>query len=226
MGLNLLIVEDDAALAAMMARELREFDHDVTVTGDGVAALSAVEQDRFDAVVLDRMLPELDGISVLERLRGDDVGLPVIMLSALGLSNDKVEGLDAGADDYVVKPVAAVELNARINAVVRGRQWPAVDASMLRAGDIVISPKRFRAWRAGKPIPLAKLEFDLLLEFVRNADNVVPRASLFEKVWGLDFEPQSNILDVYVGRLRRKLMEQGGDDPFTTVRRVGYMLRG
>ncbi len=226
MSLNILLVEDDGVFAQGMAEELRGFDHAVTVAADGREALAAVDSQPFDAVVLDRMLPRIDGISVLERLRSGNMTLPVIMLSALGRSVEKVEGLEAGADDYVVKPIAAVELNARLLALVRARGWTAGSADTIRAGDIVVSPTRFRAWRAGTAIDLGKLELKLLNEFVANADTVLTRAMLVERVWGYDFAPTTNIVDVYVRHLRVKLTADGGEDPILTVRGVGYMLRG
>lgn len=226
MSMNILLVEDDGVFAQGMAEELRGFDHTVTVAADGREALAAVDSQPFDAVVLDRMLPRIDGISVLERLRSGNMTLPVIMLSALGRSVEKVEGLEAGADDYVVKPIAAVELNARLLALVRARGWTAGSADTIRAGDIVVSPTRFRAWRAGTAIDLGKLEFKLLNEFVANADTVLTRAMLVERVWGYDFAPTTNIVDVYVRHLRVKLTADGGEDPILTVRGVGYMLRG
>ncbi|WP_267393697.1 MULTISPECIES: response regulator transcription factor [unclassified Sphingomonas] len=229
MGLTLLLVEDDAIFAEALAGELRQFDHRVTVAGDGREALDAIDRDQFDAVVLDWMLPRLDGVAVLERLRSGERTLPVIMLSARGQSDEKVTGLVAGADDYVVKPVAAAELNARLHAVVRGRQWTGAgttaNADTLRAGDIVVSPSRFRAWRGDVPIDLVNLELKLLAEFVRNAGSVLTRAMLLERVWGYDFEPTTNLVEVYIGRLRRKLAVSG-DDPIVTMRGVGYMLRG
>ena len=226
MSLNLLLVEDDAVFAQAMAEELRGLDHCVTIAVDGREALAAVDSAPFDAVVLDRMLPRIDGMTVLERLRGSNMTLPVIMLTALGRSVEKVEGLEAGADDYVVKPVAAAELSARLAAVVRGRGWTGGSADTIRAGDIVVSPTKFRAWRDGIALDLGKLEFKLLAEFVANADAVLTRAMLVERVWGYDFAPTTNIVDVYVRHLRVKLTAAGDEDPIVTVRGVGYMLRG
>lgn len=224
--MNLLLVEDDADYAATTAAALRGFDHRVTIAGDGRAALSAVECESFDAMILDRMLPHIDGLSVLERLRGGKATLPVIMLSARGQSDDKVDGLVAGADDYVVKPVDAAELNARLHALLRGRGFAQGGDDTLSAGDITVSPSRFRAWRAGQPVDLVKLELKLLLELVRHADTVMTRAMLVEKVWGYEFEPETNLVDVYIRRLRLKLTADGGSDPIVTMRGVGYMLKG
>ncbi len=224
--MNILLVDDDTEFTESLAGELDGFGHRSSIAADGRAALEAIDQDAFDAVVLDRMMPRVDGIALLERLRADARTIPVIMLSALGQSDDKIVGLGAGADDYVVKPIAAAELHARLQAVVRGRQWMRETTDTLRAGDIVVSPTRFRAWRGDEPIDLANLELKLLAEFVRNAGSVLTRQMLIERVWGYDFEPDTNLVDVYVRRLRQKLTAHGGDDPIATMRGVGYMLRG
>ena len=225
MGLSLLLVDDDRLLAQALGSDLRLLSHDVTIATDGRAAVIAISRDHFDAVILDRMMPHLDGMSVLARIREDGMTVPVVMLTALSQSDEKVAGLDAGADDYVVKPVSAAELNARLAAVLRGRSWTLPGTDTLRAGDIVVSPVGFRAWRGGQAILLGKLEVKLLAEFVRHADAVLTRAMLIERVWGYDFDPRSNIVDAYVRRLRQKLTEAGGNDPILTVRGVGYTLR-
>jgi len=224
--MKILLVDDDPVFAEALAEELTGFGHSLAVVGDGRAALQAVDQDAHDAVVLDRMMPRVDGIALLERLRADARSIPVIMLSARGGSDDKISGLAAGADDYVVKPVEAAELHARLQAVVRGRQWTRGTSDTLRAGDIVVSPTRFRAWRADRPLDLPNLELKLLAEFVRQPGSVLTRAMLIERVWGYDFEPETNLVDVYVRRLRQKLTAAGEDDPIATMRGVGYMLRG
>jgi len=226
MVLKLLLVEDDAAQVALLERDLREIGHEVTVAADGRAAIEAVARDRFDAMILDLMLPAIDGMSVLQRVRQDDMGLPIVILSALGRPVEKVEGLEAGADDYVVKPVTAPELHARINAILRGRSQSARDGDTMRAGDIVVSPARLRAWRNGKAIDLSRIEFNLLVELVRNVDSIVTRAMLLEKVWGYDFEPATNLVEVHIRRLRTKLTADGGPDPISTVRGLGYLLPG
>ncbi|MCP3736087.1 response regulator transcription factor [Sphingomonas sp. RP10(2022)] len=224
--MKILLVDDDPVFAAALVEELTGFGHALAVAEDGRAGLAAIDQDAYDAVVLDRMMPRVDGIALLERLRGDARSIPVIMLSARGQSDDKIAGLAAGADDYVVKPVEAAELHARLQAVLRGRQWTQGSSDTLRAGDIVVSPSRFRAWRDDQPLDLAKLELKLLAELVRGAGTVLTRAMLIERVWGYDFEPDTNLVDVYIRRLRQKLTAAGGDDPIRTMRGVGYMLRG
>lgn len=226
MGMKLLLVEDDQVLAAGLVEQLQAFEHQVVHVVDGRQGLRALDDDHFDAVILDWMLPRLDGVSVLTTLRARDVTTPIIMLSALGQSAEKVRGLEAGADDYVVKPVAASELHARLGAVLRARKWARGGSGMLRAGDILVSPEKFRAWRNGKAIDLSHLELNLLAELARNVDTVLTRAMLLELVWGYDFEPSTNIVDVFIRRLRVKLTAAGGDDPIATLRGVGYMLRG
>ncbi|MCW6531405.1 response regulator transcription factor [Sphingomonas sp. MMSM20] len=226
--MNLLLVEDDDGYAATLAEELRALDHAVTVAPDGMTALQAIDREPFDAAILDRMLPHMDGTAILRRLRESGKTLPVVMLSALGRSAEKVEGLEAGADDYVVKPTPAAELEARLKALVRGRQWTSTGGGTgdtICVGDITVSPTRFRAWRGERPLDLVKLELQLLAELARNAGTVLTRAMLIERVWGYDFEPTTNIVDVQIRALRRKLMADGEDDPIVTVRGVGYMLR-
>lgn len=224
--MKLLIVEDDVEYAAALKAELAQRDHDITIAETGPTALTAVERDAFDAMILDSMLPQLNGVRVVERLRDAGHNLPVLMLSALGRSAEKIGGLTAGADDYCVKPTPAAEIEARLNALLRARGWTAAgDGDMLRAGDIVISPGQHRAWRADQPLDLTRLEFGLLTELVRHAGSYLTRAMLIERVWGYDFEPGTNIVDAQVRLLRRKLTAGGGDDPIATKRGVGYMLR-
>jgi DNA-binding response OmpR family regulator len=225
MSLTLLIVEDDAALAGLLVKQMASFGHKAVVALDGQAALASVSQHPFDAIILDRMLPVINGLTVVENLRAADINIPTLMLTALGQTEEKVEGLKAGADDYLVKPADPVELNARLNALVRARRWTSNASDTIGAGDITISPTKFRAWRDGKDLELPRTEFNLLLEFARNAGTVLTRPMLIERVWHYDFEPATNIVDAYVRRLRVKLTQFGGDDPITTLRGVGYMLR-
>jgi DNA-binding response OmpR family regulator len=171
------------------------------------------------------MLPQLSGVAVVGRLREAGHSLPVLMLSALGRSVEKIDGLTAGADDYCVKPTPAAEIEARLNALLRARGWTAGEADTLQAGDIVVSPGQHRAWRGEQPLDLTRLEFGLLAELVRHAGSYLTRAMLIERVWGYDFEPGTNIVDAQVRLLRRKLTADGRDDPIATKRGVGYMLR-
>lgn len=225
MTFNVLIVEDDAELAETLETQLRGFGHHCVLAENGQRAMAAVTDDAFDVVILDRMMPVIDGMGFLGQLRDGGHKVPVLMLTALGKSLQKVEGLEAGADDYVVKPIDAIELNARLNALVRARQWSGEESDTIRAGGIVVSPAKYRAWRDGTPLDLPKTELRLLAELARNAGSVMTRPMLLERVWNYDFEPTTNIVDTYIKRLRKKLVEDGGDDPITTLRGVGYMLK-
>lgn len=225
MASNLLLIEDDTALAIMLSTELTELGHHVSIAYDGTDALRLATEAQFDAIILDRMLPEIDGLSVLRRLRHQQVQTPVIILTALGRLSEKLEGLEGGADDYLVKPIMVPELNARIAVVQRRRLPLSEDADTLRAGDIIVSPTKYRVWRGDVSIELRKLEFKLLTELVRHAGTVLTRSILLEQVWGYEFEPTTNVVDSYMARLRAKLTESGGDDPIVTIRGVGYMLR-
>lgn len=226
MGGHILIVEDDGALARQMTEQMTRFGHSCEVAVDGRQALTLMSSRPFDAVVLDRMMPTLDGMHVLREMRAANIALPVIMLTALGQSREKVEGLDAGADDYIVKPVDPEELNARLNAHIRLRQRLIAESKeTVRVGDLVISPSRFSAWRNGHLLYLQNIELRMLLALARNHDTVVTRSMLFEQVWNYDFEPTTNLIEVYIRRLRKKLTEFGGDDPIRTVRGIGYILK-
>lgn len=224
MTLHILLVEDDLQLAAQLVAQLSQFGHQVVTADDGVSALSIITGNAFDIIILDWMLPNLDGLSVVRQLRASGMHVPILMLTALGQTFDKVEGLDAGADDYVVKPVDAMELNARLNALVRARRTGSEAHDTISAGDIVVSPSRFRAWRNGQSMDLARTEFKLLFELVRHAGTVVTKPMLIEQIWGYDFMPTTNIVEAHIRRLRVKLTRYG-DDPISTLRGVGYLIK-
>ena len=207
-----------------MADQLAAMSHHPVIAGDGQAALAEIGKDAFDVMILDRMLPNMDGVSVIGTLRAAGVGIPTLMLTALGQTVDRIEGLDAGADDYLVKPADMDELHARLQALVRARQWQSAESDTIEIGDIVISPIKFRAWRDGKDLTLPRTEFLLLLEFARNPGAVLTRPMLIERVWKYEFEPTTNIVDVYIRRLRLKLTQFGHPDPIVTARGTGYML--
>jgi two-component system, OmpR family, response regulator len=224
-ALRILVVEDDAQLSALLARQLGGLGYRVEAVADGRAAIATLGQAQFDAILLDRLLPAIEGVEVLRRIRNEGVETPVILLTALGLTQERVEGLEAGADDYIVKPFEVDELNARIRAVLRRRNAPGVDTATLSAGDVTVSVLRHRVTRAGKPIELQKTELKLLAELVREAGSVLSRKMLIERVWGYDFVPTTNIVDVHILKLRQRLEMPGLPDPIATVRGVGYMFR-
>jgi two-component system response regulator MprA len=224
-ALRILVVEDDAQLSALLARQLSGLGYTVEAVSDGRAAITTLGKAQFDAILLDRLLPAIEGVEVLRRIRAEGVETPVILLTALGLTQERVEGLEAGADDYIVKPFEIDELNARIRAVLRRRSAPAADNATLTAGDVTVSVLRHRVTRAGKPIELQKTELKLLAELVREAGSVLSRKMLIERVWGYDFVPTTNIVDVHILKLRQRLEMPGLPDPIATVRGVGYMFR-
>lgn len=225
-AVRLLLVEDDEPLRDMLSDQLDARGYDVHAVADGRAAIGAVGATPFDVIILDRMLPFVDGVDVLRWLREQEVKTPVILLTALGRLPERIEGLEAGADDYVVKPFEIDELHARIRAVLRRRTAANVDSATVTAGDITVSVARHRVTRAGKPVEMHKTEIKLLAELVREAGTVLTRPLLLERVWGYDFVPTTNIVDAHIRRLRQRLEATGLPDPIVTVRGVGYMFRG
>lgn len=222
-ALDLLLADDDAARAQALASALRAAGHRITVCASGHDALDLIDRDHFDALVIERELPRFDGVAACERLRQRGVTLPIILLSTLGDAGHRVRGLEAGADDYVVRPAETREILARITAVVRGRRWAAMPGDTLRVGDILISPLRHRAWRGGRVLDLSRTELGLLAELARNVDAVLTRPMLAERVWGQEEAP-SNVIDVFIRRLRQKLADER-PAPIVTIRGVGYMMR-
>ncbi|MBB5699457.1 DNA-binding response OmpR family regulator [Sphingomonas yantingensis] len=210
-----------------LADQLVAFGHTVTAVADGPAGLSSLGTEAFDIVVLDWMLPTLDGLPLLREVRARGLRIPVLMLTALGQTIDKVEVLDAGADDYVVKPCDPLELNARIKALLRARSARSAGeqpADTIEVGNIVISPAGARAWRKGQSLGLSQIEFRMLLELARLAGDTVTRAMLVERVWGRDLVTTSNVIEAHIRHFRVKLCRYG-DDPIETVRGAGYSLR-
>ena len=216
---RVLVVEDDTRLAKTLERLLEAEGHDVEVTGDGLEALRRARDRAFDLVVLDVMLPGIDGIGVCRKLRATGA-LPILLLTALGGTEERVRGLDSGADDYLVKPFAYEELLARVRALLR-RSTP---SDHLRFADLRLEPASRGAWRGRREIPLTATEFELLEHLMRHPRQVLTRSQLIEAVW--KGEPESdNIVAVYIGYLRQKL-EQGGESRLLhTVRGAGYALR-
>ena len=222
--MRILLAEDDRDTAAFIENGLRELGHAVVPAATGEDALHFALTETVDMIVLDRMLPGLDGLSVLRRLRAADVTTPVLMLTALGKIEDRVEGLEAGADDYLVKPFAFSELAARLQALGR-RHWPSAVATALQAGTVEMNLLTREVRRAGALIALQPREFRLLEELMRHAGQVVTRTMLLERVWNFHFEPQTKIVETHMSRLRGKLNDGDRPDAIETVRGVGYRMR-
>ena len=221
--MRLLIVEDDLEAAEAMAKGLTENGHDCASAPDGEAGLIAARGDRFDVMIVDRMMPRLDGVSMVETLRKDGDQTPVLFLSALGEINDRVTGLKAGADDYLVKPYAFAELIARVEALSRRRETGSVQ-TLLRVGDLEMDLIGREVRRSGKEIDLQPREFQLLEFLMRHAGQSVTRTMLLEKVWEYHFDPQTNVIDVHISRLRSKIDKGFEHAMLQTVRGAGYRL--
>lgn len=222
--MRILLAEDDAATAAQVADGLGAIGHVVVVQGDGAAAREAGLGEPFDLAILDRMLPGADGIAILEAWRAAGIRMPVIMLTARGSIADRVTGLDAGADDYLVKPFAFPELSARVNALLR-RPPIAEVATQLRVGDVTLNALRRDVRRGSREVRLQPREFRLLEELMRHAGRVVTRKMLLEAVWGFRFDPQTNIVESHLSRMRAKLNDGFDRDPIETLRGEGYRMR-
>jgi two-component system response regulator MprA len=217
-GSRILVVEDDPRLAATLERVLAAENHDVEVAADGTMALRLARERPFDLVVLDIMLPGLDGIAVCKRLRSTGP-VPILLLTALGGTEERVRGLDSGADDYLVKPFAYEELLARVRALLRR----AAPADHLRFGDLRLEPASRAAWRGDRSVELTATEFDLLRHFLRHPRQVLSREQLIDAVWKGEAETD-NVVAVYVGYLRQKLEQDGEPRLLHTVRGAGYAL--
>jgi two-component system OmpR family response regulator len=220
---KLLVIEDDKELADYLCAELVRRGHVPTHALTLAAARACIESGGFDALILDRMLADGDGLKFLSEIRGQGLSVPVLVLSALGDVGHRVEGLNSGGDDYLVKPFAIAELVARLEALLR-RANPGVSTTRLTVGDLAMDLIANRVWRAGIEVRLQPREFKLLEFLARHAGQVVTRTMLLEAVWGLKFDPQTNVVDVHISRLRQKI-EDGFDVPLLhTVRGEGYRL--
>jgi two-component system response regulator MprA len=223
-GMKVLVVDDERAVRESLRRALTMEGYDVELAADGSEALAALDDGSdVDAVVLDVLMPRMNGIEVCRTLRAGGNRIPVLMLTARDQVEDRVEGLDAGADDYVVKPFALEELLARVRALLR--RSGADTGEVLRFADLELDPATHEVRRGGEPIELTRTEFSLLELFLRNPRQVLTRSVIFERVWGYDFGYASNSLDVYVGYLRRKTEAGGRPRLIQTIRGVGYALR-
>jgi two-component system OmpR family response regulator len=222
--MRILLAEDDAEIVDFIERGLGDLGHAVVQVTNGADALHTGATPGFDAIILDRMLPQMEGLEVLRRLREREVATPVLVLTAKGGVADRVDGLNAGADDYLVKPFAMAELVARLNALVR-RAPLNTAVTRLEVGDITLDKLRRDVVRAGRPVHLQPREFALLEVLMRNAGRIVTRTMFLEEVWGFHFDPQTNIVESHLSRLRAKLREGFADDLIETVRGAGYRMR-
>ncbi len=221
--MRVLVVEDEKKLANLLARGLREEGHATDIANDGKDALWMADATPYDAIVLDVMLPSLDGFAVCRRLREQGIWSPVLMLTARDAVEDRIAGLDAGADDYLAKPFSFDELLARLRALVR--RAPHERPTVLEAGDLRLDPAARQAWRGDTPLDLSAKEFALFEVFMRRADEVLSRDQLLAGAWDMAFEARSNVIDVYVRYLREKIDRPFGRASLETIRGVGYRLR-
>ena len=221
---RILVVEDDPETAGQLVEQLTTSGYEVDLATNGTEALSRGAACDYAVITIDRMLPDIDGIAVMRQLRDDGVAAPVLIISALGEVDDRVRGLRAGGDDYLVKPFSFIELLARVEALGR-RSDTVVKQTILRVGDLAIDLVSRRASRRGKDIFLLPKEFQLLEYLVRNEGRIVSRAMLLQHVWDLHFDPSTNIIDVYVGRVRRKVDDAQAYPLIHTIRGIGYCIR-
>jgi len=225
--MRVLVIEDDAEMASFIEKVLVEAGHSVDKANDGERGLEKARSEDFDAMVVDRMLPEKDGLTLLKEFRDAGGTTPALFLSALGDVQNKVQGLKAGAEDYLAKPFAPAELAARVEAL--GRRQPSgqeAPVTVLKAGDLEMNLLTRKVTRAGKKIDLQPREFRLLEFLMRHAGQVVTRTMLLEKVWDYNFDPQTNVIDVHVSRLRAKIDKDFDEPLLHTVRGAGYRLQG
>ena len=223
--MRILIAEDNDETAEFIQRGLAELGHNPVVAATGTDALHLLVAEGFDLAVVDRMLPQLDGLSVVRSARAAKVETPILLLTALGRIEDRVDGLEAGADDYLVKPFAFSELAARISAL--GRRKPLqMQLTTLEHAGIVVDLLKRQVQRDGDPVLLQPREFRILEELMREDGKVVTRTMLLERVWNYHFDPQTNIVDTHISRLRSKLNEGGKPDAIETVRGAGYRMAG
>ena len=222
--MRILVVDDERAVRESIDRALRLEGYEVVQAGDGAEALGSVAGQAPDAMVLDLMMPQVDGLEVCRQLRAEGNRLPILVLTARDSVSDRVRGLDAGADDYLIKPFALDELLARLRALLR-RSGGADESGVLRFADLELDPTSYEVRRGDRPIELTRTEFLLLELFMTHPRQVLTRSVIFERVWGYDFGPGSNSLEVYVSYLRRKTEAGGEPRLLHTVRGVGYVLR-
>lgn len=226
MNSHILIVDDDNRVTSALRRTLAYEGYQVSIAANGEAALAAARSRPPDIVILDLMLPGIDGLEVCRRLRASGDGIAVLMLTARDAVADRVAGLETGADDYLVKPFALEELLARVKALLRRRSPPDVSREVLCFEDLELDTATRQARRGKRSIELSTTEYELLAVFLRNPRIVLTRTLLMDRIWGSDFEGGPNVLEVYIGHLRSKLEQRGEKRLIQTVRGAGYVLRG
>ena len=222
--MRILIVEDDAGTAQFVEKGLSEAGHATTLAETGVDGLTHALDGAFDVIILDRMLPKLDGISILKTLRSNKVQTPVLLLSALGQTDHRVEGLRAGADDYLAKPFVFSELLARLEAIYRRSAAAPSNDTVLKVRDLTLDLMTRCATRGDRQIELQPREYKILEYLMRTAGRIVTRTMLLENVWDYHFDPQTNVIDVHISRLRKKIDQPGETPLIQTVRGAGYRM--
>jgi two-component system OmpR family response regulator len=222
--MRVLVIEDDRDTAQFLQKSLKESGHVADIAGDGEIGLNMAREGGYDVLIVDRMLPRRDGLSLVQALRRAGFKMPVLILSALGDVDDRVKGLRAGGDDYLTKPYAYTELLARIEALTR-RAVPGEQVTRYAVGDLVLDRLSHKVTRAGEIVPLQPREFRLLEYLMRHAGQVVTRTMLLENVWDYHFDPQTNVIDVHISRLRSKIDKGFAEPLLHTVRGAGYMIR-
>ena len=222
--MHILIVEDDSEVLGFLTKGLTEHGHAVDPASDGKTGLLLAATELYDVMIIDRMLPEMDGLTLVKTIRGTSNSTPMLILSALGEVNNRVEGLRAGGDDYLTKPFAFSELLARIEALVRRAAPVSESETVLQVADLVLNLLARSASRAGQNIELQPREFRLLECLMRHAGQVVTRTMLLEQVWDYNFDPQTNVIDVHVSRLRSKIDKEFVNPLIQTIRGAGYMI--
>jgi two-component system OmpR family response regulator len=224
-SMRILIIEDDRDAAAYLVKALREVGHVADHAADGVTGYDLAREGGYDVAVVDRMLPKMDGLSLIGALRAQNVDTPILILSALGQVDDRVKGLRAGGDDYLAKPYAFSELLARVDALARRRPKGASEETVYRIADLELDRLSHKVTRSGVEIVLQPREFRLLEYLMQHAGKVVTRTMLLESVWDYHFDPQTNVIDVHISRLRAKIDKDFDPPLLHTVRGAGYMIR-
>ncbi|MBO0734034.1 MAG: response regulator transcription factor [Methylocapsa sp.] len=223
--MRILVIEDDSEAAGYIIKAFREAGHIADHAGDGLEGLARAHEEIYDVLIVDRMLPKLDGLTLIGSLRAEKIETPVLILSALGQVDDRVKGLRSGGDDYLVKPYAFAELLARVEVLARRKGAGLSEETVYRVNGLQLDRLAHKLTRDGKEIPLQPREFRLLEYLMKNAGQVVTRTMLLENVWDYHFDPQTNVIDVHISRLRAKI-DKGYETPLLhTIRGAGYMIR-